>query len=299
MKNSRSRKIGVFLIISILFKGNLNNSPTFVTAQPGLFGATITPEKFTYVIYEDIIATFNFSSHITAEDYFTCALAADISFNSIIETEPIQGNFSISLECRFSLLSVNYSYQGDQKIFYLLLYYYNDVFGNEICCSEQIILQKAELTCKGPSNYTEIKQNSDYFFNFHFYDPSNISFVLVMGTVTCIFKMNNQYSNETNFHTNQYGVMSISVRVNNFVGFYDIDVIVDSNRYFRSLKQCFRFNVTDVFSFSPKPPKLRIYLTMSAVSLGLSAVCAFFIYYCITVYKKKIKTRYQIKNLKI
>ena len=160
MKCLRVPKTVIICIICIVLLNEclgIRCNETVHSAQQHTFDATITSNQEEYYIYEEIIATFNFSSHVTNEDYFAFAISENISFNPIFQSEPIQGNFSVSEIYKFSLLSLNYSFLGPNIVLYLLLYYIDNLFENNICCSKPITINKSDLECDFPENNTQIR----------------------------------------------------------------------------------------------------------------------------------------------
>lgn len=277
----------------------------FATAQKEqdyLFDATITTNQEEFYIYEEITATFNFSSHITDSDYFAFGIAENIGFDPIIQSEAVQGNFSKSEFFTFCLLSNNYSFSGDNIVLYLLLYYYEGVFGDEICCSKPITLHKANLQCDFPANYTEINTSINYNLTFHLFDLNNKSFVLKEEEVICMIEYDSVLHHQFTILSSIQGRIQILITVEDPIELCTLHLYANSSRYFVSAHVSFQFKVLHS-SILPNPPthpsslfKLFVIITVSVCSGGTSVGL---VYIGIRFYQKELKRTYDVKSIKI
>ena len=282
----------LYLVLLGTFHGNYYND-TAKNAQVSSFDATITSNQEEYYIYEEIIATFNFSSHITNEDYFAFAISENISFNPIYQSESIQGNFSISEIYIFSLLSLNYYFFGEDIVLYLLLYYFDDLFGNDICCYKQITICKANLKCDGPENFTRIEANTKYNLTFRLFDSKNSFFVLKEEEVTCWILFDNVIYDYFTLITTANGTIQAQIEPDKNAKNCEIHLICNTSRYFNSIQITFRLNV---FNTDPVSRKI-ITILVSIFLIGIVFSCI--VYFSILFYKKKLKRTYSIREIRI
>lgn len=280
----------LFLIFSFQFHTIFGVT---IGEQPNLFEASITTDKNEYYIYEEIIANFTFSSHITVEDYFSFALAPNISFNPIFESEPVQGNFSISKIYEFSLIALNYTFDSSFMPLYILLYYRNGLFGDEICCFKLISIHKANLECLGPENFTEIQPNTKYYFDFLLQASENPLFPLKEKQITYTIKYNDLIFDQCTILTDASGSFSIEIQPNKKTLSCEIWITVNTSEYFSSLSVVYHFKIG---KYENPARKYLILIGMISITIiiGISSI-----YFGLKLYNKYLKRSYQIKTLKI
>ena len=296
MKCLRVPKTVIICIICIVLLNEclgIRCNETVHSAQQHTFDAAITSNQEEYCIYEEIIATFNFSSHVTDEDYFAFAISEDISFNPIFQSEPIQGNFSVSEIYKFSLLSLNYSFLGSNIVLYLLLYYIDNLFENNICSSKVITINKADLECDFHQNFTQIEEETKYNVTFRLYDSTNTLFVLQEEEVTCWILFDNEILESFTLLTSYDGHLHFQVESIKRSKTCEILLMCNSSKYFNSAQFSFQLDVLQT-----RPDSNQIIISILVIiSVGIACTC--FIYVGILIYKKKLKRNYTIREIKI
>lgn len=285
--------IGILCVVLLCgFQKNLLNN-TLHSAQPHLFDATISSNQEEYIIYEEIVATFNFSSHVTSEDYFVFALSENISFNSIYQSEPIQGNFSISKIYTFSLLPLNFSFLEQDIVLYLLLYYMDSLFENKICCSKPITIYKADLICDFPENLTQIEECAQYNISFRLYDSKNPQFFLVEEEVKCWILFDNKIHEIFTLRTSHDGYLYFQIESDKKTKKCEILLICNSSKWFNSAQFSLQLEILQSL-----PSSNQIITTITFIfSVGIACSC--FVYFGILIYKKRLKQNYPFRDIKI
>jgi len=273
---------------------------TFIQEDPAsIFDATITTEQDHFYINEEIKAIFNFSSHVTDVDYFAFGIAEDLGFNPIIQSPPVQGNFTISQAYSFFLMTCNYSFSGEIKILYLILYYYEGIFGDEICCSKAITIHKANLQCEFLTNCTEINISVNYNLIFEFYDSNNVSFALLEENVLCTILYDGRLHCQFNLLTDGEGKIYILLIVEELIEACELHLYVNTSQCFNTLEIEYIFNVnysSMILSSSHSSSKIIVII---AVSVFLAISCSGLVYFGIQFYQKRLKRKYKVVNIKL
>ncbi len=296
MKRLRLPRIVIISILCVvLLCGSHENlfNETLHSARPHLFNATISSNQEEYMIYEEIVATFNFSSHVTNEDYFVFALSENINFNPIHQSEPIQGNFSISRIYTFSLLSLNYSFLEQDIVLYLLLYYMEPSFENIICCSKSITINKADLVCDFPENFTQIKECTKYNVSFRFYDLKNSQFFLEEEEVACWILFDNNIHEIFTLRTSPDGYLHFQIESDKKTKTCKILLICNSSKWFNSAQFSLQLAILQSL------PSSNQIITTITVIFSVGIACSCIVYFGIIFYKKKLKRHYTFRDIKI
>ncbi len=279
----------IFLIIFL----SKNFSAPIVIGQSTIFDAKISTNKDVYYAHEEVIVSYSFSSHVTEEEYFAVGVANNISFNYFHQSEPIQGNFSVSQEYSFTLPKINYTFSGESAVIFILLYYYDALFGNEICCYTSIIIEKMNLICHGPQNNTYIVPDIINNFTFYLSNSLNASVVPIDQALVYNLYTDGFLSAQNLVYTNYNGSFMISIIPSPRVQQYNLQIKYNESTCFTSLHVIF------LFITHPKDLTLRNRIAITSIIFCITALCSGGIYGCVVYYLKNIKKRYQVEKLKI
>jgi hypothetical protein len=285
--------IGIICWIVLSVFHDISFIETVQTAQPNTFDATISSDQDDYYMYEEIIATFNFSSHVTQEDYFAYAISENLSFTPIFQSDPVQGNFSVSEVYIFSLLSLNYSFTRQNITLYLLLYYFDDILGNNLCCSKSITIHKAVLKCEFPENFTQIEENTRYYLTFRLYDSINSQIVLQEEEVLCRILFDNEIYDTFTLLTTSDGYLNFHVEARKKTKMCEIQLLCNSSVCFNTAQFSFQLPILRTKSSSTQ------IVTTLIIIFSMGIACSCFVYFSIKIYKKKLKRNYSIRDIKI
>ena len=252
MYSIRASKTHLLIIIFLTFTSLAIFSSIFCGANDtntSLFNAKISTNKDAYYIFEDIIATFNFSSHVTDTDYFAFGIAEDIGFNFIFQSEPIQGNFSVSYNYSFSLIASDYSSPSENSTLYVILYYYDGLFGDEICSYRPVTIIKSSLTCDYTSNISTFKIDTFYNLSFNFCAIENQSFYPIFEEVECKIIFDGEISEQYSTITNESGGIFIHFRSVHSAKRVEIHLLISTSKFFNPTNFLFQFSILNKFPF--------------------------------------------------